>query len=281
MGLFSKLIQTFSRRAAIDWDELEAMLVAGDLGAPLALRLVDKVKDRRPKDADEMIAACRDEILALLPADPHLPVPCPGGGPRVMLVVGVNGTGKTTSTAKLAACLQRAGHSVMLGAADTFRAAAIEQLDAWAGRLGVPIVKGAYKSDPAAVCHDACRAAAQAGSAFLLLDTAGRLHNRHNLMAELAKIRRTIARFDAGAPQDTLLVVDATTGSNALQQARAFHQATPLTGLVVTKLDGSGKGGIAVAIHEELGIAPHFVGTGEGPQDFSLFRRQEFVRDLL
>ena len=135
--------------------------------------------------------------------------------------------------------------------------------------------------NPSSSTHAFGRAAAQAGSAFLLLDTAGRLHNRHNLMAELTKIRRTIARFDAGAPQDTLLVVDATTGSNALQQARAFHQSTPLTGLVVTKLDGSGKGGIAVAIHEELGIAPHFVGTGERPQDFSLFRREEFVQDLL
>ena len=281
MGLFSRLIQTFTRRAAIDWEELESMLVTGDLGAPMALRLVDKVRDRRPKDAEAMIEACREEILALLPPDPAPPAPRPDGQPRVVLVVGVNGTGKTTSTAKLGAWLKRSGHSVMLGAADTFRAAAIEQLEAWARRLDLPLVKGAYKSDPASVCHDACLAARKTGSQFLLLDTAGRLHNRHNLMSELEKIRRTIGKFDASAPHDTLLVVDATTGSNALQQAREFHKATPLSGLVVTKLDGSGKGGIAVAIHDELGIPPLFVGTGEQPQDFALFRREDYVKDLL
>ena len=281
MGLFSKLIQTFTRRPSIDWEELESMLVAGDLGVPLALSLVDKVKERRPKDGESMIEACREEILALLPADPQPPEPRPDGQPRVMLVVGVNGTGKTTSTAKLAALLKRSGHSVMLGAADTFRAAAIEQLEAWARRLDLPIVKGAYKSDPASVCHDACQAARKAGSHFLLLDTAGRLHNRHNLMSELEKVRRTIGKFDATAPHDTLLVVDATTGPNALQQAREFHKATPLTGLVVTKLDGSGKGGIAVAIHKELGVPPLFVGTGEQPEDFAVFRREDYVRDLL
>jgi fused signal recognition particle receptor len=281
MGLFAKLVQTFTRRPAIDWEELEAMLVAGDLGAPLAMELVEQVRKSRPKDATEMIECCQELLLEMLPDDPPVPAPRPGGMPHVILVVGVNGTGKTTSTAKLGALLHDRGHRVMLAAADTFRAAAIEQLEAWATRLQLPLVKGAYKSDPAAVCHDACQAAARAKADFLLCDTAGRLHNRHNLMAELEKIRRVIGRFDASAPHDTLLVVDATTGSNALQQAREFNKATPLGGLIVTKLDGSGKGGIAVAIHRELGIPPRFIGTGEKAADFAPFRKLDFTRDLL
>jgi fused signal recognition particle receptor len=198
-----------------------------------------------------------------------------------VLVAGVNGTGKTTSTAKLAHWLKQNGTDVMLAAADTFRAAAIEQLDEWAGRIGVPIVKGNYKADPSSVCHDAYDAARSRGCGVLLCDTAGRLHTRHNLMEELGKIRRVLARKHPDAPQERLLVIDATTGSNALQQAREFHKALDLTGLIITKLDGSGKGGIAVAIARELGIPPRFIGTGEKLGDLEPFDRRRYVETLL
>ena len=200
----------------------------------------------------------------------------------MVLVVGVNGTGKTTSTARLAHWLKGRGNTVMLAAADTFRAAAIEQLDVWAQRLDVPIVKGQYKADPAAVCHDAWEAASKRGIQYLLCDTAGRLHTRDNLMAELSKIERVIGKKDPSAPHETLLVVDATTGSNALQQAKEFQKAVGrLTGVVVTKLDGSGKGGCVIAIQDELGIPARFIGTGEGAGDFDAFEARRFVENIL
>jgi len=281
MGLFTRITQAFSRQPAVDWDDLEALLLAGDLGASLTLRLIDELQHTGLKDADKVNTALQERLTGLLPGDAALPQPLPDGKPRVILFVGVNGTGKTTTTAKLGALLKQQGHKVVLAAADTFRAAAIEQLESWATRLDIPLVRGAYKSDPAAVCHDACQSAHNDGADFLLCDTAGRLHNRHNLMAELEKIRRTIGKFDPAAPHDTFLVVDATTGSNALQQARIFHQATPLTGLVITKLDGSGKGGVTVAIHEELKIPPVLIGTGEAVGDLAPFQREHFVQDLL
>lgn len=281
MGLFSRIKFAFSSKPEVDWDDLEAMLLAGDLGAPLTLRLMDDLQAKGPRDADSVNAELRGKLAALLPGDASLPAPLAGGRPRVLLMVGVNGTGKTTTTAKLGARLRAGGHRVVLAAADTFRAAAVEQLESWAARHGLPLVKGAPKADPASVCHEACRQAVETGAGFLLCDTAGRLHNRHNLMAELGKIRRTIAKFDTDAPHDTLLVVDATTGSNALQQAREFHKATPLTGLVVTKLDGSGKGGIVAAIHQELGIPPVLLGTGERVEDLAPFQRDRFIEDLL
>jgi fused signal recognition particle receptor len=196
-------------------------------------------------------------------------------------MVGVNGTGKTTSTAKLAYLLKQDRHTVMLAAADTFRAAAIEQLKVWADRLQVEIVAGEYNADPAALCYDAYSAANKRNIEFLICDTAGRLHTKHNLMQELGKVVRTLGKHDDQAPHEILLVVDATTGSNALVQAREFKQAVGLTGLVVTKLDGSGKGGIAIAIQDELDIPPRFVGTGEKPGDLHYFNRDEFVTNLL
>jgi len=174
-----------------------------------------------------------------------------------------------------------AGHSVMLAAADTFRAAAIEQLDIWAKRLGVAIIRGQHGADPAALCYEAYQAASRQKTQFLICDTAGRQHTKANLMAELQKIKRTVEKLDADSPQETLLVVDASTGSNALSQAREFHNALALTGLIVTKLDGSGKGGIVVAIQEELGIPTRFVGTGEKLDDFALFDVRDFVENLL
>jgi fused signal recognition particle receptor len=199
----------------------------------------------------------------------------------VILIVGVNGTGKTTSTAKLARNLTHAGHSVMLAAADTFRAAAIEQLDIWAKRLSVEIVRGQPGADPAALCYEAYKAAAKRDIDFLLCDTAGRQHTKANLMAELQKIKRTLGKLDADTPQETLLVVDASTGSNALSQAREFHNALGLTGLIVTKLDGSGKGGVVIAIQDELGISTRFVGTGEKLEEFAPFDGRAFVEKML
>jgi fused signal recognition particle receptor len=205
----------------------------------------------------------------------------------VILIVGVNGTGKTTSTAKLAHYLQVAAidHNrptqVMLAAADTFRAAAIEQLGIWAERLGIEMIRGQYGGDPAALCYEAYEAAAKRGIDFLLCDTAGRQHTKTNLMAELQKVKRAIGKLDPDAPHETLLVVDATTGGNALSQAREFHNALGLTGLVATKLDGSGKGGIVVAIQDELRIPTRFVGTGEKIDDFAPFDAREFIANML
>jgi fused signal recognition particle receptor len=199
----------------------------------------------------------------------------------VILIIGVNGTGKTTSTAKLARNLMNARHSVMLAAADTFRAAAIEQLDIWAKRLSVEIVCGQRGADPAALCYEAYQAAVKQEIDFLLCDTAGRQHTKANLMAELQKIKRTLGKLDADTPQETLLVVDAGTGSNALSQAREFHNALGLTGLIVTKLDGSGKGGIVVTIQDELGIPTRLVGTGEKLDDFAPFERKTYLENLL
>ena len=246
----------------------------------------------------DVIKAVREEIARILPRDP-VPIRRATGKPTVILIVGVNGTGKTTSAAKLAQHLLGRGGSpepsvgdwgqsplphqsqAMLAAADTFRAAAIEQLDIWAKRLGVEIVRGQHGADPAALCYEAYQAAAKREIDFLLCDTAGRQHTKANLMAELHKIKRTLGKLDADTPQEKLLVVDATTGSNALSQAREFHNALGLTGLIVTKLDGSGKGGIIVAIQDELGISTRFVGTGEKLDDFAPFDRKKYLENLL
>jgi fused signal recognition particle receptor len=236
----------------------------------------------RTLKTDDVLAECRRRVLAVLPEStgPALP-PLASGDPRVILVAGVNGTGKTTSIAKLAHLLTKEGHKVVLAAADTFRAAAIEQLDNWATRIGVPLIKTHYQGDPSAVCYDAYEAAAKRGATHLICDTAGRLHVRANLMEELKKIERTLGRKDSAAPHDRLIVVDATTGSNALAQAREFNSALALTGLIITKLDGSGKGGMAVAIQHQLGIPTLFVGTGEKVDDLHRFDRARYVDELL
>jgi fused signal recognition particle receptor len=196
-------------------------------------------------------------------------------------MVGVNGTGKTTSTAKLAQHLKSQGYSVMVAAADTFRAAAVEQLQVWAERLQIPITTGAPNADPSSVCYTAHQACITQGIDFLICDTAGRLHTRHNLMEELAKIERTIAKQDETAPHTKLIVVDATTGSNALQQAKEFNKAIELSGLVVTKLDGSGKGGIIVSIYQELSIPTRYIGLGEEPEQFQVFIKEQFAQDIM
>ena len=235
-------------------------------------RMVDvsaKATTQRTASASAFVAM-KPAVLRALPANP-----------KVILIVGVNGTGKTTSTAKLAHFFKRDRFLVMLAAADTFRAAAIEQLDIWAKQIGVEIVRGEYGADPAALCYDAYEKAKKNKIELLLCDTAGRVHTKGNLMAELQKVKRALAKHDPEAPHEIFLVVDATTGSNAISQAREFKNAIGVTGLIVTKLDGSGKGGIVVAIQDELAIPTRFVGTGEKIDDFAPFDARKFVADML
>ena len=265
----------------VDWDELEEFLIRADLGLPMTTRILKNLQALKDQPTgDTAIEVTREEITKILPREPWMLRPLPNK-PKVILVVGVNGTGKTTSTAKLGALLKKRGHSVLFAAADTFRAAAIEQLGIWAERIGAPIVKGQYNADPAALCYDAYRKAEAENIEFIICDTAGRLHTKHNLMAELGKVKRVLQKADPSAPHETLLVVDATTGSNALAQAREFHSATQLTGIICTKLDGSGKGGIIVAIQNELGIPTRFIGTGETAEDFEPFEAASFVERIV
>ena len=282
MKFLQSLAQHFAGKP-IDWDELEESLIRADLGVPMTTRIIKTLQEREAwslMGINDVVKVVRQEISRVLPAD-SLTIRPLSGRPNVILLLGVNGTGKTTSTAKLARYLQKAGHSVLLAAADTFRAAAIEQLGIWATRLGVEMVKGQYNTDPAALCYEAYQAAARSKIEFLLCDTAGRMHTKRNLMAELEKVKRTLAKHDSDAPHETLLVVDATTGGNALSQAREFQTSIGLTGVIVTKLDGSGKGGIVVAIQEELGIPTRFVGTGEQLNDFAPFDRRKYIENLL
>ncbi|MEQ1858734.1 MAG: signal recognition particle-docking protein FtsY [Chthoniobacteraceae bacterium] len=279
-GFFKSLIQKFTGRP-VDWEELEEALIRSDLGVSMTQRILAALQAREEKlTAEGVVLVAREEILKVLPRDNLMLRPL-ASKPKVVLVVGVNGTGKTTSTAKLGSFLKRKGHSVLLAAADTFRAAAIEQLGVWAERLACPIVQGQYNGDPAAVCFDAWQRADRENIEFVLCDTAGRLHTKTNLMGELTKVKRTLAKCDPTAPHECLLVVDATTGSNALQQAREFHQAVQLTGLIVTKLDGSGKGGCVIAIQNELGLPTRFVGTGEQLEDLAFFESRQFVEQML
>ena len=281
-GFFKKLINKITNTAEIDWDDLEAELITGDLGVKLSLEIVSELQDLgRKVSADDVVETTRKKLSALFPEDSPALQPRTDGKPVVLLVVGVNGTGKTTSTAKLGHLLQSQGYSVLLAAADTFRAAAVEQLVRWGERLNLPVVTGAHEADPSSICYQAHQRAINENYDFLLCDTAGRLHTRNNLMDELSKIKRTISKQDETAPHETFIVVDATTGGNALNQAREFQKAVPLDGLVITKLDGSGKGGVAAAIQKELNIPPRFIGTGEEPDQFSRFQREEFVQNIL
>ena len=278
---FSRLIDKFLGEPEIDWDELEADLISSDIGAKRVIPLIEDLQEQNSQDACDIVDYIKAQLRAAFPANlPQLPAPV-AGKPVVIMMVGVNGAGKTTTSAKLAHLLQKQGHKVLLAAADTFRAAAVEQLESWATRLNVPLYKGRENQDPASVCYEAHTRAINEGVQYLICDTAGRLHTRHNLMEELSKIRRSIAKQDTDAPQACYLVVDATTGGNALMQAREFHKATPLTAVVVTKMDGSGKGGVAVAIQDELQISPVFLGVGEGKDDLIPFKVNEYVNTLL
>jgi fused signal recognition particle receptor len=268
-------------------EQLETALLTSDLGVQTTTAILDGLRDRAKRKAidggAELRALLKDELKEILarPIAAHPAATKPADSPLVIFLVGVNGTGKTTSAGKLAAWFRGRGQSVLLCAADTFRAAAIEQLEVWAGRAGVEMVKTRQGGDPAAVLYDAAARAKAHNTAVLLVDTAGRLHTKTGLMDELDKMRRTAAKLIPGAPHEVLLVMDATTGQNGLQQARLFTQAAGVTGIVLTKLDGTAKGGIAVAIAQEMGLPVRFVGVGEKMADLLEFSPEAFVDSLL
>lgn len=263
-------------------DQLEELLYEADLGVKTTMELVERIRESKVQDADAVLEEIRKALLEILRSVPESTATEPQAGePRVVLIVGVNGNGKTTSLAKLARLEQQAGRKVLLGAADTFRAAAVEQLDQWSKRLGVDIVKGQAQADPAAVAFDAVSAAKSREVDVVYIDTAGRLHTKTDLMQELAKIRRSCNKVLPGAPHETLLVVDATTGQNAVDQARTFHQHAPISGLILTKLDGSAKGGVVLSIQREIGVPVRFLGVGEGMDDLQPFEPEAFVQALL
>lgn len=265
-------------------DRLEQLLYEADLGMATVAGLIKKVKQAYQESpqlsADALIAVIRHELLAAL-GGVDRSLAQAQQGPTVFLIVGVNGNGKTTSTARLAYRFQQEGKSVILGAADTFRAAAVDQLQMWAAALGVDIVRGKAGGDPAAVAYDAVAAAHARGVDVVLVDTAGRLHTKQHLMKELEKVRRSCTKVVAEAPHETLLVLDATTGQNAIDQAKSFHAITPITGLILTKLDGTAKGGIVVNIEQQLKIPVKFIGVGEGKEDLQPFDPEAFVEALI
>ncbi len=263
-------------------EELEAALIGADLGQAMTSQIVTAVKKAYESQGTagvDFLAIARQEVEQSLAGNR------PGliraaSGPTIVSIVGVNGTGKTTTSAKLANYVKLQQHGVLLAACDTFRAAAIEQIKLWGQRLQVDVIAGAYGADAAAVAHDAVTAALARQVDFLFIDTAGRLHTKHNLMQELQKLHRVIGKQIPGAPHEVLLVLDATTGMNALNQAREFHKAVPLTGLIVTKLDGTSKGGMVVAIQKELGLPIKFIGVGEKPDDLQPFDAKQFAQAL-
>jgi fused signal recognition particle receptor len=265
-------------------DDLEATLIGADLGTTTTHEILEKLRDKADrkqiKDVPELKRLLKEELLAILSQGSAQPAQKVEGEPEVILVVGVNGTGKTTTIGKLAQVLHNDGKSVLLAAADTFRAAAIEQLEVWGARTGTEVIKTKPGGDPAAVLFDALQAAKARHTDYVIVDTAGRLHTKVNLMAELEKMRRTAQRIIPGAPHETLLIMDATTGQNGLQQARLFTQSSGVTGIVLTKLDGTAKGGVVVAITRELGLPVRYVGVGEKPGDLLPFDPQAFVDSL-
>ena len=265
-------------------DGLEATLIGADLGTTTTHEVLSKLRERADrkqiKDVDELKRLLKDELLSILAASNDRPVQKVDGTPEVILVVGVNGTGKTTTIGKLAQVFRAQGKNVLLCAADTFRAAAIEQLEVWGQRTGTEVIKTKAGGDPAAVLFDALQAATARKTDYVVVDTAGRLHTKANLMSELEKMRRTAQRIVPGAPHETLLVMDATTGQNGLQQARQFTAAAGVTGIVLTKLDGTAKGGVVVAISRELGLPVRYVGVGEKAGDLLPFDPKDFVDSL-
>jgi fused signal recognition particle receptor len=263
-------------------EELEAALIAADLGQATTAQIVGAVKiayESQGRSGLDVLAIARAEIEKSL-ANSNAPLRRQPDGLTVVSIVGVNGTGKTTTAAKLAHLIQSQKKTALLAACDTFRAAAIEQIKLWGARLKVEVIAGNYGADAASVAHDAVTAAQARKADYLFIDTAGRLHIKHNLMQELQKLHRVIGRQLAGAPHEVLLVLDATTGMNALNQAREFHKAVPLTGLIVTKLDGTSKGGMVVAIQKELGLPIKFIGLGEQPDDLQPFDAKQFAQAL-
>jgi fused signal recognition particle receptor len=265
-------------------DDLEATLLGADLGTTTTHEVLEKLREKADRkqigNVDELKRLLKEEILAILNTADSQPVARVDGTPEVILVVGVNGTGKTTTIGKLAQVLRSEGKTVLLCAADTFRAAAIEQLEVWGQRTGTEVIRTKAGGDPSAVLYDALQAASARHTDYVIVDTAGRLHTKTNLMAELEKMRRTAQRIIPGAPHETLLVMDATTGQNGLQQARMFTESAGVTGIVLTKLDGTAKGGVVVAISRELGVPVRYVGVGEKAGDLLPFDPRDFVDSL-
>lgn len=301
MGLFSKIkaglqktqqklvheikrIVTLSPKlSAASLGDIEATLISADFGRLMTQEITSAVKrafEGQGRAGEDVLAIARREVLKVF--DGNTPdLRRAAGDVTVVSIVGVNGTGKTTTTAKLARWIRERNEGCVIAACDTFRAAAIEQLKLWGERLTVPVIAGAYGADAAAVAHDAVSAARARNAEYLLVDTAGRLHTKHNLMQELQKLHRVLGKQAAGAPHEVLLVLDGSTGMNALNQAREFHKAVPLTGLVITKLDGTSKGGMVVAIRRELGLPVKFIGVGEQADDLQPFDAGQFVEALL
>jgi len=288
-----KLRRVFAGRRTIDddfLDELEEVFITSDVGVETTLRIIDRIKDRAARDKyvsmDELNDLLCEEITALLAdhgedSDKIVPFKTPDGTkPYVIMVVGVNGVGKTTTIGKLAYHYKAAGNKVMLGAADTFRAAAVEQLDEWGHRAGVPVVKQQLGSDAAAVAFDTLSSAVANGMDVVIIDTAGRLHNKKGLMDELSKIKRVMEKVVPGAPHEVLLVLDGSTGQNAFEQARQFSAATQVTDLAVTKLDGTARGGVVIGISDQFKIPVKYIGIGEGIEDLQLFDKRAFVESL-
>ena len=291
-GFFNKISRAIAGKSKVDddvLDELEEVFITSDVGVDTTLKIIDRLQKRVARDkfvsSSELNALLRDEICQLLAennnesTDDDFTVPA-GHHPHVIMVVGVNGVGKTTTIGKLAAQFKAAGNKVMLGAADTFRAAAVEQLDIWGERAGVPVVKQKLGADPAAVAFDTLQSAKANDIDVVIIDTAGRLHNKKGLMDELSKIRNVMERVVPGAPHEVLLVLDGSTGQNAFEQARQFVAATQVNELAVTKLDGTAKGGVVIGISDQFKIPVKYIGLGEGINDLQVFHKREFVESL-
>jgi fused signal recognition particle receptor len=285
---FSKLSKAIAGKSKVDdevLDNLEEILVSSDVGVNTTLKIIGRIEERVSNDkylgTEELNQILREEIAGLL-SETHsgeaidFEIP-EGKKPYVIMVVGVNGVGKTTTIGKLAYQLKKAGHSVVLGAADTFRAAAIDQLQVWADRVGVPIVRQQMGSDPASVAFDTLQSAVSQNADVVIIDTAGRLHNKVNLMNELTKVKRVMQKVVEDAPHDVMLVLDGSTGQNAFEQAKQFTAATEVTSLAVTKLDGTAKGGVVIGISDQFQIPVKYIGVGEGIEDLQVFNKYEFV----
>ncbi|MGV4530301.1 signal recognition particle-docking protein FtsY [Ornithobacterium rhinotracheale] len=289
-SFFDKMSRAVVGKSTVDeqvLDDLEEVLITSDVGVQTTIKIIERIEERVAKDkyinSAELDRILREEIMALLAENEtedfeSLSIPeLPNGDPYVIMVVGVNGVGKTTTIGKLAKQFKNQGKKVVLGAGDTFRAAAVDQLQIWADRVGVPIVKQAMGSDPASVAYDTVQSAKAQGADVVLLDTAGRLHNKINLMNELSKIKRVMQKVIPDAPHDVMLVLDGSTGQNAFEQAKQFTQATEVTSLAITKLDGTAKGGVVIGISDQFSIPVKFIGVGEGVDDLQVFNKAEFV----
>ena len=290
-GLFSKLARAVAGRSTVDaavLDDLEEVLISSDVGVETTVKIIRRIEERAARDkymnASELQSILREEVAALMEeahgSSGHFGLDATEGTPYVVMVVGVNGAGKTTTIGKLAAQLTKAGRKVWIGAADTFRAAAIDQLQVWADRAGATMIRQQMASDPASVAFDTLSSAKANGADVVLIDTAGRLHNKVNLMNELTKIRNVMAKVIPGAPHEVMLVLDGSTGQNAFEQARQFTQATQVTSLTITKLDGTAKGGVVIGISDQFRIPVRYIGIGEGIDQLRIFDRREFVNAL-